>query len=602
MAEMTLADQNRITEELREIVLSHFYSFYARQNLEGTLQHVSPNVRWTGSKEHFVARDKETFERLLREELKVIPENCMIRTNTLEILIMNPGCYVAEGELEFKFPFENQIAYTTLRFSMMIVPEGDEYQIVKIHTSGCSESWIMAGKKRDMPDQQTAEEKKKTAHLDPLTGLYTLEYFKKEVQKILSASQEDEAFVMLCTDVTHFERVNNLYGLKQADKILADLAGLLTSISERTTEDTLSELPICSVKCACRSVADHILVLMTYEDKEKLKNKLQDLCGSFADIVQDSYQEAAPRLGIGVYEIENKNEEVENIVERANVARKGLQLNKSRAIVFYDPRLTKGMDRVREIESRMESALTNGEFKVYLQPKYDLESGRIVGAEALCRWLPDDGKAIYPDEFIPVFEENGFIGKLDYYMLDKVCGMIRKRQESGRENVCVSVNQSRVLLGDEQYQDKVKAVLEQHGTLGEYIELELTERIFEDNLSEFARIMEQVKKLGIRWSIDDFGTGYSSLNLLKELPVDIIKIDKSFLDETETSEASRIIIRKTVELTQELDKHVVCEGVETESQADYLREISCDMAQGYLYARPMPMEQFEEMLDKEMAV
>jgi EAL domain-containing protein (putative c-di-GMP-specific phosphodiesterase class I) len=134
----------------------------------------------------------------------------------------------------------------------------------------------------------------------------------------------------------------------------------------------------------------------------------------------------------------------------------------------------------------------------------------------------------------------------------------------------------------------------------EYIELELTERIFQDNLTEMAEMMGELKKSGIRWSIDDFGTGYSSLNLLKELPVDVIKIDKSFLDETETSEKSKIIIRKTVELTQELDKHVVCEGVETESQADYLRDISCDMAQGYLYARPMPMDEFECLLNKEI--
>lgn len=587
--ERTAIDENHIRDELREIVLSHFYSFYASQNMEGTLQYVSPDVRWIGSKEHFVAHDKKQYEELLRSELETIPDNCMIRTRALDIIIMSPVCYEAEGELELKFLFTNQIAYSTLRFSMRIVSEDGEYRIVKIHTSGCSESWIADGKTKDTPDQKRMEEQDQPSCRDPLTGLYTLECFKEEVRRTLQASQPDENYVMLCTDVAHFERVNNLYGLKQADHMLAELAGLLTSFSKR-------------VNCACRSMADHLLVLMTYKDKERLKEKLCRLCDAFGEIVHENYQEAAPRLGIGVYEIQDKKEEVETIVENVNVARKGLRLNKSKSILFYDSQLTRGMDRTREIESRMESALNNGEFKVYLQPKYNLETGKIVGAEALCRWIPDDGKAIYPDEFIPVFEENGFIGKLDYYMLDQVCEMIRKRQDEGRGNVCVSVNQSRVLLGDEQYQDKVRAVLEEHGTLGKFIELELTERIFQDDLSEFARIMEQVRKLGIRWSIDDFGTGYSSLNLLKELPVDIIKIDKSFLDETETSEKSKIIIRKTVELTQELDKHVVCEGVETESQADYLREISCDMAQGYLYARPMPMAQFEEMLDKEMAV
>ena len=155
-------------------------------------------------------------------------------------------------------------------------------------------------------------------------------------------------------------------------------------------------------------------------------------------------------------------------------------------------------------------------------------------------------------------------------------------------------------MQEKEYVSKVAGVLVKHNIPPQYIELELTERIFRDDLTELADMMGELRKLGVHWSIDDFGTGYSSLNLLKELPVDIIKIDKSFLDETESSETSKIIIRKTVELTQELDKTVVCEGVETENQADYLRGIRCDMAQGFLYAKPMPMEQFEELLNKEM--
>lgn len=586
---MTETEQNRIKEELREIVLSHFYSYYARQNIEETLKHVSQNVNWIGSKEYFVAYDKDEYERILRKELVTIPENCSLKTKTIEAIVMNPKYNEVHGELELKLPYKNQIAYSTLRFSMIILLEDSEYRIVSIHTSGCSESWIAGGKTKEAPDQLSSKEQDMLSRRDSLTGLYLLEYFKEKVEHFLEKSDKDENYVMLCTDVTHFERINNLYGLKQADKMLIDLAGLLMKSGE-------------DVICACRSIADHILVLMTYQDRQALRKKLQELCDSFGRTIKNRYPEASPRLGIGVYEIRDKKEEIENIVEHANVARKGLRLGSSSSIVFYDDHLTRGIDRVREIESRMENALANGEFKVYFQPKYNLDTGSIAGAEALCRWIPDDGKAIYPDEFIPVFEENGFIMKLDYYMLNKVCEMIQKRQREGKENVRVSVNQSRVLLNDEQYQDKVAAVLARHGSPGQFIELELTERIFQDDLTEFANIMDQIRGLGIKWSIDDFGTGYSSLNLLKELPVDIIKIDKSFLDEAETSETSKIIIRKTVELTQELDKHVLCEGVETESQAEYLREISCDMAQGYLYARPMPMDQFEDMLDKEMRV
>jgi EAL domain-containing protein (putative c-di-GMP-specific phosphodiesterase class I) len=168
--------------------------------------------------------------------------------------------------------------------------------------------------------------------------------------------------------------------------------------------------------------------------------------------------------------------------------------------------------------------------------------------------------------------------------------------------VPISVNQSRVLLNSDTYTSDVALVLNSYHTPPELIELELTERIFSDSLDEMADMMSKLKKIGIKWSIDDFGTGYSSLNLLKKLPVDIIKIDKAFLDETETSNVSKIIIRKTVELTQELEKKVVCEGVETEEQAEYLKEIHCDVAQGYLYAKPMPMEAFEKLLDAQETV
>lgn len=266
-------------------------------------------------------------------------------------------------------------------------------------------------------------------------------------------------------------------------------------------------------------------------------------------------------------------------------------------VAYYNPIDFGKHRRAKELEKNMEYALAHKEFKVYLQPKYDLVTKKMVGAEALVRWVKEDGTMIFPDEFIPVFERNGFIKQLDLYMLEQVCEMLRRRLINNKICFPISINQSRVLLNSETYTTDVAMVLNSHDTPPDLIELELTERIFSDSLDEMAKMMSVLKDLGIRWSIDDFGTGYSSLNLLKKLPVDIIKIDKAFLDETETSNVSKIIIRKTVELTQELDKMVVCEGVETEEQASYLKAIHCDLAQGYLYSKPMPMEEFERLMD-----
>lgn len=434
-------------------------------------------------------------------------------------------------------------------------------------------------KQSDRPEPENCE-----YDSDSLNGLYNLDMFKSSVEDFLQRQEDGTHFALLYTDIAHFERINNLYGIRLADTLLMDLAAAISEISF-------------GLRFFCRSVADHYLILVDYEDKEELGHCLEEFCREFNALALERFPDAVPRLGIGAYIIFDNTEPIDDMVEKANAARKSLRGHSSVRVAYYDPADVGRHRRAKEIEKDMNRALEAGEFKVYLQPKYDLVTKKMVGAEALVRWLKEDGTMVYPDEFIPVFEKNGFIRELDFYMLEHVCDMLRRRLAAHKKCLPISVNQSRVLLNSDTYTTDVAFVLNSYHTPPELIELELTERIFSDSLDDMAQMMEVLKKLGVKWSIDDFGTGYSSLNLLKKLPVDIIKIDKAFLDETETSNVSKIIIRKTVELTQELDKKVVCEGVETEEQAAYLKEIHCDVAQGYLYARPMPMDEFERLMD-----
>lgn len=424
---------------------------------------------------------------------------------------------------------------------------------------------------------------------DSLTGLYDLDTFKTVVQRFLKEQNPKTHFALLYTDITHFERINNLYGIRLADTLLEDLASAISEIQF-------------GLRFYCRSVADHFLILVDFQDKEKLGYGLEEFCREFNAMVMERFPDAVPRLGIGAYVIYDNTEPIDDMVEKANAARKSLRGRSSVRVAYYNPVDLGKHHRAKEIEKDMHRAMGAGEFEVYLQPKYDLVTKKMVGAEALVRWIKEDGSTIYPDEFIPVFEKNGFIRQLDFYMLEHVCAMLRRRLAEHKKCLPISVNQSRVLLNSDTYTTDVAFVLNSYNTPPDLIELELTERIFSDSLDDMADMMGVLKDLGVKWSIDDFGTGYSSLNLLKKLPVDIIKIDKAFLDETETSNVSKIIIRKTVELTRELDKMVVCEGVETEAQANYLKEIHCDVAQGYLYARPMPMDEFEKVMDSQGVV
>ena len=577
-------------EQVKQIALNHFHAYYVRHDMNDVLAHIDEQVQWKGSKGYYVAHSRREFGTLLQKELEFVPNECMMKVVETSTISLSTGCYQVTGELELRLPYQSNIYYSNLRFTMMIIKQDKRFVIKSIHTSSTGES-VLVEEPHYLLDEDTGHlsvELKKREQYDTVTGLLHLEAFKKLIEQRILAPSQNDYYALLCTDINNYEKVNNLYGLQKADQLLADLASLLTSSCNK------------GIELCCRSVADYILVLVSYSEKDYLMWLLKSLCGQFEKSITPQYVKADPQLGIGVYLITNRKETVERMVEFANLARKSLRFHTDSPIAFYDEKIFMQMERVRHIESRMRQALQQREFKAFLQPKFNLETGQIVGAEVLVRWINADGSMIYPDDFIPIFEQNGFIIELDFFILEEVCKMINRRLHEQKPCVPISINQSRVLLQNRDYAQKVAGVLAQYNTPPQYIELELTERIFRDDLKNLADVMSKLKELGISWSIDDFGTGYSSLNLLKELPVDIIKIDKSFLDETESSETSKIIIRKTVELTQELDMTVVCEGVETENQADYLRGIRCDVAQGYLYARPMPMDDFETLLDKEM--
>ena len=299
-------------ERLKEIVVHHFYSFYVQRNMTDMLDHVDPDVRWIGSKEHFIARNKEGFRSVLKKELEYVPVGCAMKVVSAETVQVDEQSYSVNGILELRIPQEKEVQYAFLCFTMVIVSEEEQYSIVSIHTSYHGVN----------PIGNTVSDKGKSVYFmaediynqnqhDTLTGLYTIDYFKKEVKKVLEEN-DSQHFALICTNVSHFERVNNMYGLKRADQILSDLANMITSCSLQ-------------VKVSCRSVADHFLALVSYDSESELKETLARLCDDFGHKMKIRYPDARPRLGIGVYRIVDKTGEVERMVECANIARKSLR-------------------------------------------------------------------------------------------------------------------------------------------------------------------------------------------------------------------------------------------------------------------------------------
>ena len=310
---------------------------------------------------------------------------------------------------------------------------------------------------------------------------------------------------------------------------------------------------------------------MKYIEEEDITKRLKTIFEEL-DLFNNNQEEKYKLvLSCGIYFILPEDRDINSIIDRANIPHKMAKGGHKSSYAFYDNKIHDQEIKEKEMENTMFSSLENKEFIIYLQPKIELNTGEIQGSEALVRWKHPDKGLIPPNEFIPFFERNGFV-------------------------ITVSVNVSRIHLYCNNFIETYKNIIDKYNIPAKYIELELTESIIFDNFDILIDIMNNLKKIGFLISMDDFGSGYSSLNMLKEIPMDILKLDQKFIMETYNSKRSKIIVTKVIEMAKELGMKVISEGVETEEQFKLLKEVKCDMAQGYLFGKPMPIEEFEHLI------
>ena len=286
-------------------------------------------------------------------------------------------------------------------------------------------------------------------------------------------------------------------------------------------------------------------------------------------------------------------------LDRANVALKNVKdTNDSRlfAFQFYSDLDRLKLMREKDMENRMQDALNAGEFVVYLQPKLSLKDDTISGAEALVRWQDPERGLIPPDEFIPFFEKNRFIVEVDLYVFDQVCSLLRRWLDEGITPVPISVNMSRAHLAKTDFLDAYEAIRKAYGVPPELLEIELTETLVFTNPEALFQVIDQIHRRGYRCSMDDFGSGYSSLNLLKDLRMDTLKLDRAFFtSQNADNPRERDVVTSVIDLAEKLSMSTVAEGVETPAQTAFLKEARCDMVQGYVFSRPVPIPDFEAL-------
>lgn len=294
------------------------------------------------------------------------------------------------------------------------------------------------------------------------------------------------------------------------------------------------------------------------------------------------------------YTVSVPNDIMGKIMQSYQIAKVGAQGN----IVFYSDMMLSEKERARKIQKRLPEALQNGEFHVFYQPKVNIITGELCGAEALCRWF-HDGQIVSPIEFIPVLEETSDICRLDFHMLEQVCKHIRKWLDAGKKPGRISVNLSRRHMTNAQLVDIIIEIIDRYDVPHKYIEIELTETTTDVEFKDLKRVVEDLQEHGIYTSVDDFGIGYSSLNLIRVVPWDVLKVDRIFVPmDNESRESARSVMFKyVIAMAKELGLECIIEGVETKAQLKMLRELGCEAVQGYLFDKPLPLDEFEKRLD-----
>lgn len=273
------------------------------------------------------------------------------------------------------------------------------------------------------------------------------------------------------------------------------------------------------------------------------------------------------------------------------MARQSIKNNSLQKVAFFQNDLKKNISADKFIEDNMKKALENREFVMYLQPKCNIPDGKVIGAEALVRWIMPGHGIVPPNDFVPVFEKNGFIIKMDQYIWEEACKLIRKWMDAGITPLPISINVSRRHLSNTSFVDVLEQLVTKYEIPREFLEIEITETVGESGIAES---MTRLKECGYTLLMDDFGSGYSSLNTLKDTQFDVIKIDRSFLNDFVSSGRGKKIVEHTIGMAKDIGLGMVAEGVENKEQAEFLQNCGCTTAQGFYYARPMPAEEFNE--------
>lgn len=423
------------------------------------------------------------------------------------------------------------------------------------------------------------------AYGDRLTGARNLLRFRQMLSALVEAGGSGSVAAL---NVRQFKFINEIFGRDFADQLLC---GIKESIEAELSPEEFF----------CRDSADLFYLYLKDRDRKRVEERIGSVMrrvGHFAIDARRNYQ-VLLYAGVVAFDRDTpyENETGDDLLTHVLFALATARTLPSNSVWFYSTERHKDEEMENYVESHMHQALEQGEFRLFLQPKFDLKTDTLGGAEALVRWITGEGRTIYPNQFIPLFEENGFCEQLDLYMVEQACRQIRWWMDHGYTPVPISINQSKRLFYKTDYIESLRGLTERYRVPAELLTLEILEGLALENVQELNERIRQLHELGFRVSMDDFGSGYSSLNTLGNLQIDELKLDQGFLFAISKEENSRfrIIMENIAGLTRSLQISTVVEGVETEENVALIKELNCDFGQGYFYSRPIPAEEFHRV-------
>jgi diguanylate cyclase (GGDEF)-like protein len=427
----------------------------------------------------------------------------------------------------------------------------------------------------DITDQENMkDEATYYATHDKLTGLWNRDYFFEMVEKVLG-DNPDTTFLMLASDIAQFKLFNEILGIRAGSELLLSFSEAYRKVRKANWVFSRFE-------------EDRFALLIPKEDYNE--KRFLDYCHK---VYEQSHFSLEVHNFIGVYEIVNPRLKPEFMYNRAFLALESIRGNLQKEVAYYDEKIRARRLAERLTVDELEHALKDEEFVIYIQPQIDSRNNHVIGGETLVRWISPKRGMVPPSEFVPMFEKNGMITKMDYHVWELACRQLAKWKAEGKEDRSLSINISAKNFYLNDLYERITGLVERYGVDPQRLKLEITETAFVLDVKKQMALVKRLQQYGFLVEMDDFGSGYSSLNSLKDISIDILKLDMKFFEESETPRRSEKIIASMVGLANSLAIPVIAEGVEKKEQIDFLNQVGCHVVQGYYFSKPMSVEQYE---------